>query len=207
VKQLYPDLWQTPPEHPFDGMSTHAYLLTRSTGNVLFYNSGCQDEYDQIRQLGGIAFQFLSHRDEAGKNLKQLKDLFHNKLCCHKLEESAIAKASPVDLIFETRGVYAGDIEVIPTPGHTDGSTCFMYKSPHGKTYLFTGDTIFPDRDSWGTYVSSSQKPVLARSLELLKSLNPDVVISSGSVGQFSLHQMSPGQWSDVLNDVIRTLV
>ncbi len=78
MKQLYPDLWQTQPEHPFGPqMSTHAYLLTRSSGNILFYNSTRVDEYDQIRQLGGMAFQFLSHRDEAGKNLQQLKNLFH----------------------------------------------------------------------------------------------------------------------------------
>lgn len=187
-------------------MSTHAYLLTRSSGNVLFYNSARLDEYDQIRQLGGMAFQFLSHRDEAGKNLQQLKDLFHNKLCCHKLEESAIAKACPVDLVFEAQGIYADDIEVIPTPGHTAGSVCFLYKSPHGKTYLFTGDTVFPEHDSWGTYVSFWHKKTLAKSLELLKDINPDVVISSGSVGQFSFHEMSHGQWSNVLNDTIRSL-
>ena len=207
MKQIYPDLWQTRPEHPFGPeLSTHAYLLTRSSVNVLFYNSACLDEYDQIQQLGGMAFQFLSHRDEAGKNLEQVKSRFLNKLCCHQLEERAVAKNSPVDLVFEKRGIYADDIEVIPTPGHTAGSVCFLYRSPHGKTYLFTGDTIFPDRDSWGTYVSWLKKPVLAKSLELLKGVEPDVVISSGSVGQFALHEMGRGQWSDVLNEVIRTL-
>lgn len=41
MKQIYPDLWQTSLEHPFGPqMSTHAYLLTRGTGSVLFYSSG-----------------------------------------------------------------------------------------------------------------------------------------------------------------------
>jgi hydroxyacylglutathione hydrolase len=46
MKQIYPDLWQTSPEHPFGPqMATHAYLLTRGTGSVLFYSSGHAGEY------------------------------------------------------------------------------------------------------------------------------------------------------------------
>ena len=207
MKQIFPDLWQTSAEHPFGpGMSTHAYLLTRDTGNVLFYSSGHSYEYQNILQLGGIIRQYLSHRDEAGSALLQIKQMFGSMLCCHKLEEAAISAACPVDLTFSTREFHLGDIEIIPTPGHTDGSTCFMCKSQHGLSYLFTGDTIFPDDDSWGTYVSGKHRHTLKESLGSLRGLEPDVVLSSASNGPYSFREMPPGQWQEIVDRVAQTL-
>lgn len=208
MKQIHPDLWQTLPEHPFGPeMSTHAYLLTRGAGNVLFYSSGHSDEHQHILRLGGIDRQYLSHRDEAGDALVRIKETFGSKLCCHKLEEEAIRAACPVDLTFENREFHLGDIEVIPTPGHTEGSACFMYKSPHGHTYLFTGDTIFLRNDSWGTFVSDEHKRTLKESLELLGSLKPSVVISSASVGHLAFKEVLPGEWPIIVEGAIRSLL
>jgi hydroxyacylglutathione hydrolase len=207
LKQIYPDLWQTAPEHPFGpGMSTHAYFLTRRTGNILFYNSGRSEEYDHIRQLGGVARQYLSHRDEAGAGLPQIKELFGSLLCCHRLEEPAIAAACRVDLAFDRRETHLEDIDVIPTPGHTAGSTCFLYESPHGKSYLFTGDTIFPDGDSWGTYVSGPQTLTLIHGLTTLRDLAPGVVLSSASTGRFAFRELLPGQWPVIIDRTIESL-
>lgn len=209
MKQIYPDLWQTNPEHPFPQLTTHAYLLVRSAGNVLFYSSGHSDEYQHIQELAGITHQYLSHRDEAGPALVRIKQLFGSKLCCHRLEERAVSEACPVDLTFQTREIHLGDIEVIPTPGHTDGSTCFLFKSPHGKTYLFTGDTIFPSNNSWETFVMPKEggsKSDMIDSLKLLRSLEPDVVISSASVGRVPFKEMSPGEWQEVVDQTRRSL-
>lgn len=38
-------------------------------------------------------------------------------------------------------------IEVIPTPGHTPGSTCYLVPGVNGQSYLFTGDTIMLGAD------------------------------------------------------------
>lgn len=209
MKQIYPDLWQTNPEHPFPDLTTHAYLLVRNEGNVLFYSSGHSADHQRIQELGGITRQYLSHRDEAGPPLVRIRQRFGSKLCCHQLEEKAISKACPVDLTFQTREIHLGDIEVIPTPGHTDGSTCFLFKSPHGQTYLFTGDTIFPSNDAWETFVmpeSGGSKSGLKDSLKLLRSLEPNVVISSASVGRFPFKEMSPGEWQEVVDQTLRSL-
>lgn len=128
-------------------------------------------------------------------------------LCCHTLEAAVIRKVCPVDITFENRGRHLGDIEIIPTPGHTDGSTCFLYKSQQGLRYLFTGDTIFPKDDSWGTYVSAKHRRTLAESLSLLRSLEPDVVLSSGSLGPHAFREMSPGQWQQAVDGVIHALL
>ena len=36
---ILPDLWETEVEHPAPGLTTHAYLLVRPQGNILFYNT------------------------------------------------------------------------------------------------------------------------------------------------------------------------
>ncbi|WP_119460603.1 MBL fold metallo-hydrolase [Rhodospirillaceae bacterium SYSU D60014] len=211
MKQIYPDLWQTDPEHPFPGsprVSTHAYLLLRNGGNVLFYSSGHSDDYRRIQALGGITHQYLSHKDEAGPPLVRIKQMFGSKLCCHRLEEKAVSEASPVDLAFEKREIHLGDIEVIPTPGHTPGSTCFLFKSPHGKSYLFTGDTIYRNDEPWenGFLSGVSSKSDLKKSLELLRGLEPDVVISSASIGPFPFTEMSAGEWQAAVDEALRPL-
>ncbi len=60
MKQIFPDLWQTEVESPFPGLTTHAYLLTRKQGNVLFYNTGHVHEIDAMAELGGVDWHFLS---------------------------------------------------------------------------------------------------------------------------------------------------
>ncbi|MGQ0593813.1 MAG: MBL fold metallo-hydrolase [Gammaproteobacteria bacterium] len=209
MKQIYADLWQTSAEHPFPNLTTHAYLLVRDEGNVLFYSSGHSDDHQHIQELGGITRQYLSHRDEAGPPLVRIRQRFCSKLCCHRLEEKAVSEACPVDLTFQTREIHLGDIEVIPTPGHTEGSTCFLVKSPHGKTYLFTGDTIFPSNNSWETFVmpkAGGSQSDLKDSLKLLRSLEPGVVISSASVGRFPFKEMPPGEWQEVVDQTLRSL-
>jgi glyoxylase-like metal-dependent hydrolase (beta-lactamase superfamily II) len=204
MRQRYPDLWQTTPEHPFgDRTITSAYLLTRSDGNVLFYaTKGTDEDCDQIERLGGIARQYLSHRDEVGPHLAALKQRFGPTIYCHKLDA-----APPVDVAFEKREVHLGNIELIPTPGHTLGSTSFHVSSPTGRHYLFTGDSIFPKGDGWGTYVSRRERSTLASSLQLLRDLPVDVVFSSASQSEQSVREMSSeGEWRAIIDRVINSL-
>ncbi len=212
MKQLYPDLWQTEAEHPFASaprVSTHAYLLLRDAGNVLVYSTGHAHEHERIRALGGITRQYLSHRDEAGPALARIRDLFGSELACHRLEQAAVSKFAPVDLILERREVLPDGIEVIPTPGHTAGSTCFLYHSPHGRTYLFTGDTIYLSDGAWenGFLADMSDKAALAESLRVLRGLAPDVVLSSASVGPVPVQELGPGDWPAGVDQALRPLL
>jgi hydroxyacylglutathione hydrolase len=109
MKQIYPDLWQTQAEHPFFGVTSHAYLLVRETGNVLFYSTGLSQEYDKIHALSGITYQYLSHSDEAGPALVKIKELFGSNLCCHRLDEPAVSKAATVDCTFDKREIVPGN--------------------------------------------------------------------------------------------------
>lgn len=211
MKQIYPDLWQSLTEHPFaeaPQVTTHAYLLTRPEGNVLFYNSShLPEDADQIEALGGIAYQFLSHRDEITPTLADLRAQFGAKLGAHAQEAEEVRAVSPLDIVFESRESWLGGIEVIPTPGHSPGSTCFLYPSPHGRAYLFTGDTIFASERSWETYlIPGSNRADLVTSLKLLRKLAPDVVISSAAVAPDGVREVTPAQWHKAVDAALEEL-
>jgi glyoxylase-like metal-dependent hydrolase (beta-lactamase superfamily II) len=209
MEQIFPDLWQTQAEHPFAGVTSHAYLLTRKDGNVLFYGTGIHDELQHIKDRGGIVRQYLSHRDEAGPALADIKQAFGSELCCHSLEVKAIKTYCSVDVTFDTHEMQLGNIEIIPTPGHTAGSTCFAYLSPQGKKYLFTGDLIFPEGASWGTlvrWVAGGRKADLRRSLELLRDIKPDLVLASACMGPTPVTMTSEDQWREIVDRTIERL-
>lgn len=209
MQQIYPDLWQTRVEHPFSGVSTHAYLLVQDTGNILFYNTGLQQEYPQIKALGGLAYQFLSHRDEVGSSLAEIKEVFGSKLCCHKLEESSVKSIATVDYLFYKRETLLGNIEVIPTPGHTDGSVCFLVHAADGRKYLFTGDTIYVSNGIWESRVNGyagGSKSDIKNSLLLLKALEPTIVISSASIGNVPFKEVSLEEWRSAVDTVLQNL-
>ena len=65
MKQIAPDLWQSS-LYQTGILNTHAYFLERPSGNVLFYNTGDDDDLRHISEHGGVAYQLLTHRDEAG---------------------------------------------------------------------------------------------------------------------------------------------
>ena len=134
-------------------LTTHAYFLERREGNVLVYNIGDDRDLETIAELGGIRYQLLSHRNESGPSLDCIRNRFGSKLGCSAREAPFVGQDAPVDVIFEEGDRSLEDIEIIHTPGHTDGSICFFYRSPTGKSYLFTGDTVFQWNGRWATLV------------------------------------------------------
>ena len=190
-------------------LNTHAYFLRRPEGNVLFYNTGNEGDLDQMAELGGIRFQLLSHRDESGPSLNRIKDRFGSRLCCSDVEAPIIGNDAPVDVAFQVEDHHLGDIDIIHTPGHTEGSICFFYKSPYGKSYLFTGDTIFQSGGKWATLAfpqAGGSKASLADSLLRLRDLNPDVVMSSAFVGDVSVVEVIGDKWVQAIDDNVSRL-
>ena len=209
MQQIAPDLWQSS-IHRSGILNSHAYLLTRPDGNVLFYNTGDDGDLAQIEELGGIRYQLLTHRDEAAPSLKRISERFGSRLGCSGLEAPAVGRYAPADIVFEAIDDRLGDIEILHTPGHTDGSLCFFYRSPHGKAYLFSGDTIFQWNGRWATLVLSrmgGSKPALADSLLKLRELDPDLVMSSGFVGDVAMAAVTPDAWTEAIDETVSRLV
>ena len=206
MKALFEDLWETETESPFPGLTTHAYLLVREGGNVLFYNTSQPEDIDQMAELGGISWQLLSHRDELGDSLLTLRERFYCQLGGHQSEMADFARYGVPDLVFTRRERVMDDIEVIPTPGHTPGSCCFQVRSSTGQIYLFTGDTLYLSDDGWKPGLLSFSDPdKLAESLALLQTLTPDVVFSSAFSGQSGYRTVS-GHWQEEVEQAMSLL-
>ncbi|MCW8125932.1 MBL fold metallo-hydrolase [Microbulbifer halophilus] len=209
MKQIFPDLWQTEIEHPAPGLYTHAYLLTRDSGNVLFYNTSHRREVEKMAKLGGVSYQYLSHQDELGESLSLIRERFGAKLGGHVNEQDEFSRFCKPDILFEEREIHLGNIEVIPSPGHTAGSTSFFVHSPHGN-YLFTGDTLTLSQNrTWeaGFIPGHSDREVLIESLELLRELDPDMVICSGFDGGNPYEEISSDCWASRVDRALEGLV
>ena len=208
MKRLYPDLWRTAEEKQFGVLTVHAYLLERPGGNVLFYNPRSSRDFEEISDLGGIAHHCLSHCHEVDESLAEVAGRFDSKLCCHALVKPYLPEAVSADVLFDSppREFLGGDIEVIHTPGHTNNSVCYRYRSPHGKTYLFTGDAIYLDDGEWKTIVvadDGGDEAELASSLLSLKDLQVDVVICSVSIGEMRIVEVTPDEWRRVIDGLV----
>lgn len=213
MRQIQPDLWETETENPAPGLWTHAYLLTRGAGNVLFYNTGNHREIEGLAALGGVAYQFLSHQDELGDSLNVIGARYGSKLGGHRQEQTVFARVRPLDIVFEGRATHLGNIEVIPTPGHSPGSTCFLVASPTGKRYLFTGDTLYRGKGGvWNAgfipgYTPEEARETLAESLRLLRGLRPDVVLSSGFTGTEGFEELAGTVWEQRVDGALERLL
>jgi len=209
MKEIYPDLWQTKLEIPFGAVHAHAYFLQCPEGNVLIYNTGHEEEIAHIAELGGIQYQYLSHRHEAGASLQTIKRQFASTLCCDEKERAAISKSCEVDLTFSEDMRHFAGIDIISTPGHTDGSTSFLYESPSGQKFLFTGDTFLQSNGQWHTIVSSGEgghSEPLIESLQTYRKLDPDVVLWSASRGPKSFIEITEVQWQADIDNAIAKL-
>lgn len=201
MKRISEDIWQTATERPAPGLSTHAYLFTREGGNILFYNTGLPDEIEAMAPLGGVLRQYLSHRDELGPSINTLAERYGNLFCAHRRERDECARIRVPDILLDGMETHLGAIDIIPTPGHSPGSTCFLVHGEGGRRYLFTGDTLFPTRDgTWRAglipgHHGRSECLEMAASLSLLRDLEPDMVLSSAFGDDAGYQRVRSGQW------------
>jgi glyoxylase-like metal-dependent hydrolase (beta-lactamase superfamily II) len=161
-----------------------AFLLRRRDGNLLIYSSGrVKEEADSLLTQGGVSRQYLNHRHQAMASCDWVSERFAAPLYVPKLEEPAIAETCRVGGTFEQREQQSPDFEVIPTPGHTEGSTCFLWNDGQ-RRYLFTGDTIYLKDGEWvAAVLSTSDRTAYLQSLTLIGGLEFDVLIPSMARG------------------------
>ena len=117
-----------------------SYLIRRSGGNVLMDSPRAAEPLmKNLAALGGVAMLVLSHRDDVADH-----GAYHARFGCERIMhrrdgipamERLVEGDAPIPL--------AEDLLLIPTPGHTAGSVCLLYRD-----FLFTGDHLWwnPDK-------------------------------------------------------------
>jgi glyoxylase-like metal-dependent hydrolase (beta-lactamase superfamily II) len=167
-------LYASAPEPlPFEpSLHVRAFLLRRDEGNVLIYSSSSVDP-SAFAEVGGIARAYLNHRHEAAFGA----DLPGVPLFVHAADREAIARKRKVRAAFSQRHTLDGDLEVIPTPGHTPGATAYLWDSGEQRL-LFTGDTIYLREGEWVAAVLGwSDRDAYIDSLSLIRELDFDVLV------------------------------
>lgn len=207
MTQIRTDLWETRTDTPFPGLTTHAYLWTPGGPNALFYCPAGDADFAALDSLGGVDDQYLSHQDEAGPMLARIAERFGSRLHAPAAERETIQRHTPIDVPLSTRHIDDRGVEVIPTPGHSPGSTSYLVEGAQGR-YLFTGDTMFVAADGrWSTFVipGIGDAAAMADSLHLLASLRPDVVISS-AYGARAVTFLDKGAWPACVDEALLSI-
>ena len=116
-----------------------SYLIQRPDGNVLVDSPRAVPALMQrLEQLGGLDLMVLSHQDDVADHAA-----YHDRFRCQRvlhradLGESTAGVERPIDGDEPVR--LAPDLLFIPTPGHTAGSACLLYRDK----FLFSGDHLW----------------------------------------------------------------
>jgi hypothetical protein len=168
-----PGLHASDPEPlPFaPALQIRSYLLERSAGDLLIYMT--------TTSSGAPWRQYLGHGHEAGFASAALKA----PLFVHAADRAAVEREVPVRAAFTRRHTLDDDFEVIPIPGHTPGSTAYLWESGDHRM-LFTADTIMLRDGEWRAAVlASSDRAAYLESLALLRELDFDVLVPWAAQG------------------------
>src|SRR5699024_6117261 len=144
-----------------------AFLLQRDEGNILIYGSKATDSVS-FKTHGGVERHYLNHGHEA----MFLSDNAVAPIYCHEKESATVAKKTEVAQTFSARHTLDNDFEIIPTPGHTSGTTCYLWDNGTHRI-LFTGDMLVPRNDKWEVVVLDESSPSdYVKSLQQIRELN-----------------------------------
>lgn len=169
------------------------FLINQNTNQAIVIDGG--ENYKKIKQVEsqlGVKIRALllthAHFDHAG-NAKKLQDdgakVFISQKDAHKLLDDGNLSSYfgrkfenlTADVLLEDGmkiNVCGIDVEVIATPGHTDGSLTFLVDK-----MLFTGDTLF--LESVGrTDFPTGNRTQLVESVKKLYSLDGDYAVYPG---------------------------
>lgn len=120
-------------ERSFGGRS---YFIRRAGGNVLFDSPRAAPPLlKRLDALGGVKWMVLSHRDDVADHQAIQANLGCRRVM-HREDglrglEHYLEGPDPVAL--------EEDLLLIPTPGHSPGSLCLLYRN----RFLFTGDHLW----------------------------------------------------------------
>ncbi|CCG87031.1 MBL fold metallo-hydrolase [Erwinia piriflorinigrans] len=206
MKQLYEDLWICTPEATVNKIEPelmmHGFLLQHLRGNILISRVENPLDHDAIADRGGIIRHYLTHWHEAGPATRQIQQRFNSALYCHARALGHVSRYAEADATFTTAEVHCGSFHVVPTPGHTPGSSSFLYASPYGKTYLFVGDTVTLSHHRWVTVrAAESNEHDLHQTLNFYRALRPDVILMSSTVGHQGWQEVDLRKWLALLDE------
>lgn len=157
------------------GVVVRAFLLERPQGNIIIYNApGISEAAGEIRELGHPDRLFLNHHHEAMYGVPDL-DV---PVWVH--ERDRARTDMQIAGTFSERQKINDDLEIIPTPGHTPGTTMFLWDNGEHRI-LFPGDSLWVRGGEWqAVLLGDSDRSAYLESLALLKEVEFDILVPWG---------------------------
>lgn len=155
-----------------------SFVLERPAGNVIVYNSpGVTEAADAIRGLGGASRLLINHAHESMYGAPGLDVPVY----VHERDRVEVGRSLPIAGTFTERRMIDDDLEVIPTPGHTPGTTSYLWDDGD-RRFLFTGDFIWIEHGEWKAVVlDEGLRSTYVDSLRLVRGLDFDVLVPWGT--------------------------
>lgn len=134
--------------HPHDPHPSNGYLFFREDGRTaaLIDPAGLPQTILKAVADGPFALRYIlithKHKDHCDATAAIARAFPNAQIVMHRADAHAIGMLAPSALpIADGEELPFGDgavIRLLHTPGHTDGSCCFLFRST-----VFTGDTLF----------------------------------------------------------------
>lgn len=201
---LLPRLHATP-EAPLPflaGVVVRSFVLEREAGPVIVYNSpGISAAASEIARLGRPDRLLINHWHEAMYGAPQLD------VPMHVHERDRARTTLPITATFSRRERIADDLELIPTPGHTSGTTMVLWDSGTHRV-LFPGDAIWVQAGRWQAVVlGESDRAAYLASLALMLEIEFDMLMPWGTeAGQPAGYGVTPAEARRKLQAIIDRL-
>ncbi len=209
MEEIYPFLFRTEPHglFAFGSFKVSAYLLLRPEGNLLIYSSKKIENYFSfIEEKGGLKANFITHVHEASKYCNIVSDHFNVPFYSPELESEEISKSCRVDKTYKDHLQYDNTFEIVSTPGHTIGSSCFIWTAPDGKRILFTGDNLYPTSLDICFFFAlhKADIPQIIDSLRKIQEMEIDVVVPAGhSEDNLFFKEVNREEWISICDGAI----
>ena len=154
-----------------------SFVLPRADGNVIVYNSpGITEVAADIGRIGGATRLLINHAHEGMYGQPDLDVPAY----VHERDRAEIGRSLPIAGVFTDRQMIADDLEVIPTPGHTAGTTSYLWDNGEHR-FLFTGDFLWIENGEWKAVVLDAHlRADYLASLALVRDLDFDVLVPWG---------------------------
>ncbi len=162
---------------PFlSGVVVRSFVLEREGGTTIVYHSpGVTAAAREILEVGRPERLLVNHWHEAMYDAPSL-DV---PILVH--ERDRARTGLPISGTFSAREQIAEDLEVIPTPGHTPGTTAFVWDNGEHRL-LFPGDSIWVQGGEWkAVLLGDSDRDAYLDSLSRLTDVDFDYLVPWGS--------------------------
>ncbi|MET3493980.1 hypothetical protein [Variovorax boronicumulans] len=156
------------------------FFVTHPQGNLLFpcfaKGGNIDGAFDAMEAMGGVGAQLLGDMHLKSSHCDELRERFGTLTYCSAPELEDVKKSVKHVKAFPfRRHRLFPHVEVIPTPGHRPGGTCYLVEL-EGRRVLFAGDNVGYDAGHWTAFPSKQGKAELLQSFSVLAACEFDVL-------------------------------